>query len=704
MSGRASKFIVIFILVITFAFKGAVAEEPPVHENFEDADKNLQILLDLLGDSLQLSEETLEYLVNMDYSWENISLASAKAEDLHKLLEGAETLLANLQGGAASYEDLVEYLTVFQNLDYNITALVQYYSNMQENLTMAEDFINDTIDGNTTAEEAILALNNTEINIDLLKEKVDDIENITNEIKEKGFSTTTMEELIIETKDLVESDENTTKELGKFFRVIPNFLSIYVNKTNFAVDDELTTYGYFFGEGSFKAGQNITIFVDDQIMDEVFTNTTGRYESKREIPLNHTFGVFEIHASTIYNQSLYVSNRINITIGKIPTLLALSTPYPIYSPNQSIPFLGRLIDYRSKGLAHKSITFYFSDFLGNEPYFSNITISNISTNSEGYFSYELDTAEIPIGAYYAEAKFGSDDLYIGSVSKRIDVSINIPPKLTLSALEKVVYKGENITFFGQLMDEGNNNPLSDMTIEIYIEDQKVIEVETDSSGRYEYVYSTSNMAIGKYYVHSEFNPTEIRWRKAVSNVIEIEIKKLDEPVQIQEKSLLDKIYDNILLIIFFVFLFLISAVLIARKRKTVLSSSDQMQEPKKRLIRKQYPRKVLLRKLIKETEEFESYIKLLSESKNFEDVIIAGYSALLGILEKNRVIKVKPSHTHLDIQQNLTLKGFPSKETGSITKIFEKAMYSNSPIERRNIDDFLASIRKMFTPPRGISG
>ncbi len=700
--GRTSQIIVIIILVIPFSFQGALGETPPVHENFEDAEKDLEILLSLLGDSMVLSEETLYYLVHMEFTPENLSIAMEKAQEFHELLEGAEMLLDQLRGEATSYEYLEEYLTSFQNLDINTTGLIQFYIYLNENRTVAQDYINDTASTNITVETAVQSLNNSESNVEQVKNKVDDIETNTDEIKEKGFSTVTLEELIIETKQLVESDEESIDELSELFTVIPNFLSIYVYKTEFALGDELAAYGYFFGEGDFKSVGNITVFMDDQILDEVSANSTGRYELKKDIPLNHTLGGFEIYASTTYNYTLYGSNRINITVGKIPTKLTLSTQFPVYSPNQRVPFSGRLVDHLDLGLADKNITLYFNDLLGNTLYFNNVTITNISTDIEGYYSFELDTTEIPIGIYGARTEFESDDVYIGSVSGMVDISINIPPKLTLSALETVVHEGENLTFFGQLIDELNNTPLSDMIIEIYIKDEKVGEAVTNDLGRYEYVHSTFEMAIGKYDVHSEFNPDDVRWREAISNIIDVEIRKPDEPAPIDSRSLIDIIYDNLFLIVVLILVLLFPALLYVKKKRTAPSSARQTQRLQKNLLKRSYSGEALTEKLFEETEDIEGRLRLLTETKNLREAIIAGYHILLGILERNKVLRVEPSHTHLDIAKKLTNKGFPVTETRSITKIFEKAMYSNRPIESHTLDDFLAGIRKMFTRARGI--
>ncbi len=701
--GRASKIIVITFLVIPFAFQRALSETPPVHENFEEAEKNLEILLSLLEDSKVLSEETLSYLVNMEYSPENMSIVMAKANEFHELLEGAEILLEEMKGEATSYEYLEEYLTSFQNLDFNTTSLILFYSHLKENLTIAEDYFNDTGSSNITADDAFESLNNTEINAEQVKDKMEDIENNTNEINEKGFSTITLDELIIESKQLIGSEENTTKELAELFTVIPNYLSIYADMPDIALGDELIIYGYFFAEGIHIPGQNITVFIDNQMLGKVLTNSTGRYEFKKYIPLHHTLGKFEIYTSTIYNDSLYESDRIHITVGRTPIKLTLLTPYPAYSPKQPIPFFGRLVDYRGKGLADENITLYFDNPLGNTPYFYNITITNIFTDIEGNYSFKLKTTEIPIGIYVARAKFKSNDVYIGRFSKKVNVTINIPTNLALSILETVVFEGENITFFGQLIDELDNILLSDMTIEIYIEDEKVGEVVTNNLGQYKYVYSTSGMAVGNYNVHSEFNPIEVKWRKAKSDILEVEIKEPEVPTT-QSKSLFEKIYDNLLLIVLLILVFLLSVVLYARKKRPVPDSVHQIRPLRKKLVTKSYPEGAITEKLLKETEDLDNKLKVLKETKSLRETIIIGYHTLLSILEKNKVLRVKPSYTHLDIAQKLTDNGFPLTEIHSITTIFEKAMYSNHPIKSHTLDDFMVGIKKMFTRAGGTKG
>jgi len=225
--------------MILIGFQGVLSETPPPHENFEDAEQSIEILLSLLEDSKMLSEETLYYLVHMEFSPENLSIAMEKANEFHELLLGAETLLNNMKGEATSNEYLTEYLISFQNLDINITSLIQFYISLTENLTVVEDYLDDTANSNITVDSAVDSLNNSESNTEAVKNKVDDIENNTQAINQKGFSTDTLEELIIETKELIDSDEDTINELAELFTVIPNFLSIYVYKIEYALGDEL---------------------------------------------------------------------------------------------------------------------------------------------------------------------------------------------------------------------------------------------------------------------------------------------------------------------------------------------------------------------------------------------------------------------------------------------------------------------------------
>ena len=100
--GRAYKIIVIVILVIPITFQGALSDTPPSHENFEEAQEDLEILLALLEDSKVLSEETLSYFVHMEYSPENLSILMAKSNELHELLLGAELLFEEMNDEASS--------------------------------------------------------------------------------------------------------------------------------------------------------------------------------------------------------------------------------------------------------------------------------------------------------------------------------------------------------------------------------------------------------------------------------------------------------------------------------------------------------------------------------------------------------------------------------------------------------------------------
>ena len=77
---------------------------------------------------------------------------------------------------------------------------------------------------------------------------------------------------------------------------------------------------------------------------------------------------------------------------------------------------------------------------------------------------------------------------------------------------------------------------------------------------------------------------------------------------------------------------------------------------------------------------------------------------MLEILEKNNIIILKSSYTHIDIQQKLINEGYPQNDIHSITRIFEKAMYSDQPIKGHNLEDFMVSIRNLFSEKRRAKG
>jgi hypothetical protein len=645
--------------------------------------------LSLLDDSLVLSEETLSFLVNMEINDDNLDIAMQMANEFHELLEGAELLLGELSGNVSSYEYLEEYLSSFQNLDVNTTALIQFYMYLNENMTFTEDYLNDTAGSNSTVDSAYESLNNSEENVEEVNLRIINISTNTNSIKDNGFSTTTMEELIIEAKELVESEEETLGEFSELFKVIPNFLSIYSDEPEFYLGDELLVYGYFFAEGSFATQQSITIFKDDEMAAEVVPDSSGRYEFSWKIPLNQTLGIYGFYASTIYNSSNYVSETINITIGKIPTKLSLSTSKSAYSSGETILFSGSLVDHKDQGISAKNISHTFLE----------LTFSNILTDSQGDFEFELSSQYIPIGVYSAMVEFQSDPIYSGSIFEIIDIIVNIPTNLSLLASETRVLQGESITFSGLLIDEFDWYDYPDMIIELYIENVKISEVTTNDLGAYQFFLSTSDMSPGIYKVHSQFNSPDLQYSDSESETIEIEIIQPSKPAS--SGSVFGMIYDNSLIISLLFLIVLILAVFSIRERSEKKSSQPQMKRTGKS---KKKPTKLITKYLIKETEALESKLLKLDEVKNVRETIIAGYHSLLGILEKNKVIKIKPSHTHLDIARNLSEQGFSQPELTSITYIFEKAMYSNQPIQKRTYNDFVSDIRKLVNVQGGISG
>lgn len=672
------RFGVVFVFIVVLSSISVQAIPP--HENFDEADEDLYAIVAFLADTRVLSEESLEYslrvnytvefneTIAMEYSQKNLRFSLEKAQDLDDKLAYSSDILETIKGKAGSYYYLKDFLLSLKALGLNVSSFVTYHNRTLANLSEIVDFV--ASGNNETA--ALVTLADVRAGITSCRRSLRNLETNLDEVNE-SFSTTALRAMVPELYHMLDTYEYYLDSLLGFFPGIEPLLLLYVDKYAVYLGEDITAYGYFMAGRGFVANQPIRLWWEHTVINSTVTDAGGRYEFIISMSLDHLPGSYNLTASIRYSASDYYSNIVVITVHTIPTRVVLSTPKTHYYVNESIPFSGRLSDYKNQGI-QGALSLHVAEF-------------NLSFQSEedGNFTYVFNNT-LPFGSYAAFVSFSPERIYEASTSRVIHISIDTPTILTLYTAHSQRYVGDEITLSGWLTSGIDASPLADKTVEIFVNNKKIGVAPTNETGFYNFTYATENLNEGVYSIYSRFRSQDIEWRSASSKVIRISLVV----------SFAQKLSENLyVLAIFIAIVALFLLVFILRKRLRAFlekeSPSPRKAKPTSSIFSIFRPsRKPYLRRkgfMIDTSAE---------QRGDFREAIVSRYRLLLRYLSA-KGMPFSPSNTHLDIKDKMIKQGLPEDVTDTVTRTFELARYSPYPINREDLTVFDKNVLTLVT-------
>ena len=675
----------VFLLIFTsFPVQGI-----PPHENFEDADEDLYSIIAFLADTKLLCEESLEYAlsvnctitfnqtIDMDYSQNSLNLSIEKSEQLDDKLSYSYGILNKIEGKVGSYQYLKEILTPLKSLGLNVSTFASYHSRILASLTEIVGFIaggetNDTsmLFALTDMQSAISHCRNNVGNMEI---KLDDIDQI--------FSTTTLEGIVPELYQLLDTYEDYINSLIGFFPCTEPLLLLYVDENDIYLGEEFNAHGYFIADSGFVADHTIELNWTNTKINTTLTDAKGRYTFTIPILLDSNPTTYNVTTSTTYNNTIYSSSVVLVTVHKIPTSLTLSVPANHYFINESIDFSGKLIDYKNRGVS-SNISLHFARF----------TIP-LTTDDNGSFNYVFNET-LSFGRYPAFVSFDPEKIYESCKSQIINISIDTPTRLTLYTSSSKTLLGEDIKLYGRLTSSIDNSTLSNKTICVFLNNKKIGSINTNKSGFYNFTYSTGGLYEGTCTLYSRFDSDDTEWRSSSSEVIKIFlitgfIQKISEGFNVAISENLDVIVVIIIMAVMLLIVFLLRKRLLAVFKKE--KPSPQLTIPSSDIISKLRPSG----KTYFEKNELMMDI-CTAQNGNLKYGIVSQYRLLLRFLS-SRGVAFTPSNTHLDIRNKLVEMGLPKKTIDDVTKTFEIAVYSPYPIYREDVTVFDKNVFGILT-------
>jgi hypothetical protein len=673
----------VICLCIILLSSGVSAVIPP-HENFDTATEDLIAIISFFDDAKMLCEDALGFSLEgnctimfsepltIRCAQEPMRLSVQKGNELTQKLLYSSDSIEKLQDEAGSYQYLKDFLVPLKELGGNISLFVNIHRNLVNNLTK----VVDGVVNRTNTMDTLSFLVNAQSLVHSLSGTLQYIETNLGAFTE-GFSVDTLRGLVADAQQMVIIYNGYITTLLTMVESEKPYLSVYVDDTTVYLGEYVQLYGVFLAQRQFIVNQSIDILWDEQKINTTVTRTTGVFNSAIPVLLTTTPGVHTIIVSTVYNHTVIFSRNVTVMVLKIPTCITLVVQKTHYYLNESILFSGRLVDYKDRGLS--------------APILLRFAEENISLYSDGQgnFSY-LCAKKLPFGRYAAYVAFTPENIYLGCVSEKIDISIDTTTILAFSLSKTNLSIGDELQCTGRLTSKIDGSALENKTIGVFINTNKIGFAMTNTTGYYRFTYGTQALKEGSIYqMYAMFDSTDTQWRSSTSEKITVRIFS----VQNIEGFPVQNVKGFPVLNVAF-------AIIVALSMSLVLFWLRKKQTPtpkKKGNIPNPSPPVPLLQEVTKTPMNVQEFLTDTSTKGKdaFKTAVISRYRSLLTFLSTKGMVLL-PSYTHLDIRRTMLSEGFPNTETEIVTETFERALYSPYPLSEQEVTVFDHHIQRLL--------
>lgn len=648
----------------------------PPHENFDTATEDLIAIISFFDDAKVLCEDALGFSLKgnctiqfikpltIQCAQEPLLLSVQKGDELTKKLLYSSDIIGKLQNAAGSYQYLKDFLVPLKELGGNVSLFVNIHRNLINNLTKVVDGV---VNGTNTM-DTLSFLVNAQSLVHSLSGTLQDIETNLGAFKE-GFSVDMLRGLVADAQQMVIIYDEYITTLLTMVESEKSFLSVYVDDTTVYLGEYVHVYGVFLAQRRFIVNQSIDVLWDGQKINTTVTHAAGVFNSAIPVLLTATPGVHTIMVSTMFNHTMIFSRNVTVTVLNIPTRITLVVPKTHYSLNESIPFSGRLVDYKDRGLSAPIVL----QFAGE-----NISLRS---DDQGNFSY-LCTQTLSFGRYAASAAFTPENIYLACVSFKIDISIDTPTVLTIAISKTNLSIGDELQCTGRLTSKVDGSALENKTIGVFINNNKIGFAMTDTTGYYRFTYGTQTLKEGSVYqLYAMFDSTDAQWRSSTSEKITVRMV----PVQNVEGFPILNVAVAVIIAIG------VSLVLFWFRKKQAPAPTKKGNLPSPPLPAP------LCQEVTKTSMNIQEFLVDTSKKGKdaFKTAVISGYRSLLTFLSTRGMVLL-PSYTHLDIRKTMLSEGFPNTATEIVTETFERALYSPYPLSEQEVTVFNHHIQRLL--------
>lgn len=680
------------------------------HEQFDKAQLDLAILKLLLNESLRLATESILSCVADDSAG-----ALTYSADLQKSIEAPAGLIESLAKQVGSYSFLAFFVPPFQNLSVDDGAVTSTYSLFLQDLTALRSIAQQEAVPVDAYENAMALLSTVNSYIYTLLHELDVLESDANEIaalppipEQTAFDVSDLLAAINALRNkLLEVETELVLIAEKIMNPVPR-LFLMVSSGSLHLGETLILTGYLLFAGQFVKDQDIVIYRDGAVFTTVNTGQSGKFALNHYIPIDPAeLGVDVFGARTQFNSTWYYSDNCTVVVTRIPTVTVLEVASS-YRLGDIAVLNGSLRDYRSNGLAGQTMSVALDGAAAEAPV----------TDARGMFNATIDTASLGFGPHTVTASYAGNATHAPSSTSAIVFVIKCPAVLTLDLSATTVALGDDLGYAGGFTNT-SGEPIPGAEIRIVVDGRLLTVLSTGANGSFRGLLDTAPLGPGRHSIFAEHTGAGTVWYYTRSPILYFDVtggagggKHGWLPGIIEPTGRIIGDIGDIVKEIFFgktapfawalLILLLALAYWLYRKAKEKAARRKKRLEEIQRAIA--YEPKIVpsvVRPLAKpapgprglKKSTLMDMIESLLGSMGPRDAIILGYARFLQFLGSEKATPIEPNLTHLEIQSELAFMGYPKESLRTITRTYEKAMYTSRDVTAEDALGFADALR-----------
>ena len=689
------------VVLLMPATAAAVAETIP-HEQFDQAELDLAVLMLLLNESLRLATESILSCVADDTTG-----AITYSDRLQESLAAPTEIIDDLSHEVESYDFLITFIPPFETMSVDDSSITETYSIFFDDLTTLRLLAEAAVLPPEVYEEAMTILSSAMAQVKELLHQLDVLEDDANvigalpEIPEQGILDVQplLDAIALLREKLAQLEMELELLAEKILNPVPR-LFLVLNYDSLYLGQTLIITGYLFYMGQFVSDQDIRVFRDGTDFSDVNTGASGRFAITYYIPIDPVeLGTYTFASSTVFSTVEYWSDDATLIVSKIPTNIALY-PEESYVIGSTPTVAGILRDYVGSGLAEQVVSATVDTM-----------IFDFVTDDSGYFDVPIVTNNLGFGSHNLSARYPGNSTHQGSSTPIYEFLLKYSAQLTLEVSGDEFEIGEDIRFNGTFTNI-SDEPIGAETIRLIVDDRYFTSTVTLDNGTFVIASDSEDIGKGDHVAFVEHDGIGTIWFYTKSNEVVFTITDKESPnifpgVDTNPKDFFDAIKDFftgtfldflkdlffgelawlawIILIIIIVLAYFVYKKLRERvwaKRLRDIGSQKTPVFEAKIVKEKVRPLSTLpatqSKKLMKAT--LWRLIDSLLGSMSPKDAVVIGYQKFLQFLVTDRNASVDNSLTHREIQSELVFMGYPKETVGKITNVYEKAMFTEHDV------------------------
>lgn len=678
------------------------------HEQFDRAELDLAVLKLLLNESLRLATESIWSCV-----YEDPEGALSYTGALSGSLAAPARIIQDLSEQVDSYAFLSFFLPPFEDMSADDRRVVTTFASLMSNLTALRGLVSpEPVPPEVYAEAmALLAAANSLVYqtlaaLDLLEDDALSIGALP-EIPEQGtFDVEPLLEAIDALREKLRAIEVELEVIASRLKEPVPKLFLNASSDRLYLGQTLILTGYLLYMGVFVRDLDVTLTRDGELFAALTTGQTGKFVMTWHVPIDPAYlGTTVFQASTVFMSATYTSSPVSVEIVRIPTMITLMFDRSCVFGTETA-FRGALTDYERVPLAGQPVALAIDG------------VQRLMTTDEwGRFGYSANTTSLGFGTHSLQASYAGNATHMPSSTPLYQFSIKYQALLTLELSGTSLRLGETLTLTGRFTNLSLEG-IAGAEVRIILDSAYIGTVVTGADGSYSFIIDTAEIGPGRHIVYSEHDGLTAIWFYTRSPERQFEVEPKKKPGLLPDivagtGKLLGSLED-VLKEAFFgktapfawllLLLLLIVAYLIYRRIAERRRLKRREHEERQKEIEFE-PRiaPVVVRPLAKPGPGKRSVVKstlarmmdALLGSLPPREAIIRGYARFLEFLGTERNTPIHPSLTHLEIQAELSSMGYPKESLGTVTRAYEKAMYTVRPVsveEALEFADALADI------------